>query len=497
MPLDYRESPIPMVTAAVAAEGSSAIALNPSITSRVVLATDDGYAIPTAITILSCLATTPELKEIIVLYPHDGLSDNNIAALKKLDKVISLEIPSKYMKAAISRDTKWNPLVQLRISYPELFQELRPELTGFIHMDSDTIAVRNVGNMLQDTMNHLELNERTLKYLGDIPMIPFFLATNLDKVWNGMYSDEKTISGGVVGWNLDAINKMSVSMSVLYELTNNKIPDFYKAEECYRLWEVLRNSDERDNIIKTLSELAELTTESELETYRQKLSSHSEDLQASAQIFVQFIKSIITFSEGYKKNDDFNRQVITLASSFVLDILINDSAPGNEQPQVPEYRTRIWEHNREEQIMSGFPWLELLQKWNFIMCYIFPQISDAKCPLQYIESVKCLYACHPELRDEILDEFKKICVMHFDDCIKPWNKKFSELAKEYPELYKIMAIYGYYCSQLSEFDSLDEWKMFFASAWVECISDGHSDCWPAIKNADDVREVLKTCKPSI
>ncbi len=493
IPAEYKEQPVPVAAVATTLTADSSVAeLNPSMTDRVVLATDDGYAIPTAITILSCLATTKELEEIIVLYPHDGLSDNNRAALKKLG-VTLLEIPEKYMDEAKRRSTKWNPLVQLRISYPELFQELRPDLRGFIHMDSDTIAVRDLKDLSQVSITHLELNEKTLGFLGDMARIPFFLAARL-KIFGG----EKHISGGVVGWNLEAINKTSISMSVLYELGNNKLQNFYKTEECYKLWEILRNSGERDEVIRVLRELAELTTKSDLEEYETKLSSASEDVQASAKFFVQFIKSIITFSEGHKKNDDLNHQIITEASRCVLDFLIDDSAPANQWAEIPRGRTMTLINYTEEDVMGSQPWQELPQRWNFVISHICPRIMDTKYPLEHENDINSAYALDPKMKTEMLDEFKEIHVMHFDWCIKPWNQKFLERAKEYPELYKIMAIYSYYCSQLSdEFDNSDEWKMFFASAWIECVTSGHSDCWPKIKDADDVREALRSFKPSI
>ena len=459
----------------------------------IVLATDDGYAVPTAATILSIEETTPDPKNVIVL--SYKLSKKNKCALKNLSNgttnVIVQRIPMQYIKDAKKCSTTWNVLVQARIFYQEIFNELNSNpqflekiggtpIEYFIHIDSDTIVVRNLLSILESST----IYSNTCFSSTDLC---FISRRRLDEEYiNG-------VSGGVVIWMLEAVNKLGSTImrdKLRESIDRNLYLNFYRNDKCYQLWSILRDSDDRDTLIKSLRVLETLDL-SKLDEFisKIKMEKHSAEFVSFIEIFSELNKVFGNLIAG-KINEILN-YLIEESSEEKKDLSHMNRASGMEIKIIQTNPT-------EEEVMSKCLVSFFSHRYNFIMKYIFPKLDKTPqdelsewglCGYPQITSYKDLLMelCkkYPQTVAEIIKEFNEIVVMHFDMCYKPWEPRFRELAREDHELYKIASIYSYYIYKLCNFDKIDQWKTSFSNILKEYEE-------PDIIERDEITEILRS-----
>ncbi|MBR1734954.1 MAG: hypothetical protein IJ730_05860 [Alphaproteobacteria bacterium] len=477
----------------------------------IVMSTDNGYAIQTGASIVSLEKTTPEDKKVIVL--SNKLSAMNRQALENLSdphtRVVVEEIPQKYLEAAEEYRTEWNILSQVRLFYQEIFNELNKnqeflkkidlQNTGihyFIHMDSDTLMIRNLFEIFKS-----------------LPSYSCFASTNLNFLSMARLGQEVNfpgantkgdISGGLIIFFLDNLNacKESVIENAKKCKEENIYLSFYNNDESYQMWKILCDSKNRSEFIKLLNELKtkDPTKLDEVLNARLVLNDKltGEEKEKLTNDYYSFIRHFITLAEEYV-------DVISEKMEEIIDFFICESCENKKDRSCViaakgksiDYRLP---NPTEEMVFSSyFSTFQLPEKFNFIMKYVFPQID--KTPLEYLAEVtldfpsidsftgiaKELLFRHPELIEEINKNFCEMVMMHFDVCEKPWTPRFATLAKQDIGLQKIIKIYASYVAQLQGFDGLETMKKHFDSVLKKRIK---------IMTPKDICNLLRSIRPA-
>lgn len=345
----------------------------------IVMGTNDKYAEPTAVCITSLKGSTPDDKSVIVLY--NELSDENIKLLEGLSdshtKVATHLIDNKIQQQAQEFSTDWNILVQERLFYPEIFDEINQEseflkkigvdsVRYFIHLDSDTLVFRDLFIILGHVPEFLKGKDEIKKRIS-------FASANLHTVSiHALEEYQKKginnlsgISGGVVVWDLDALDleeqKLSMiarSEAIYNHLYNNKI--------IFSMYKILAEKKRSDLVEK----IQLIRTEPEkLSDIIKQSKENTEDISEFFENFSK-IKSLLENAEklGASSSEEFWEYLYLLAT---------DEEEINRIMRCIDFEKKKEDFNpTEESVMTRFPNAFVPEKYNFVMKNIFPEIDD-------------------------------------------------------------------------------------------------------------------------
>lgn len=427
----------------------------------IVMATDDVYARYTAASIVSIKGSTPDSKSIIVLY--NNLSNTNIEQFEKLvdpnTKIVVQRIDADILEQAQKFSTDWNILVQVRIFYQEIFNRLNRNadflakvgvnhIRYFIHLDSDTLILRNLFSIFDYVSQPFCFASANLQFVSLFRLEEYKRDVNA-------YGP----SGGVVVWDLDEINRQSKNLlSVAQEIKAYRC--LYNNTHTHRMLKMLCNAELRPAIIERIKQLIE---ETNIENKEGFIKGEIAKEPAQANEFFMHLSEIhqkLQETEPKTTLEEFLNYLIDITSdeekrARIIDE-INTEKGNNHNPT-------------EEVVISKFaPRVYVPERYNFIVKNLFPE-TDATSLKDFkswnmvdnrINSYTTLLREHlsriPDIKREIVDEFNNIVVMHFDVCHKPWSLKFEELAKVNPVLNNIIFIYRLFEYGISKPDSSAE-----------------------------------------
>ena len=414
----------------------------------IVMGTNDGYINPTAASIMSIKGSTPDDKSIIVLY--NELSAENAALLERLSdsstKIVTRKIDENIKRRAEEFSTDWNILVQERIFYPEIFKELNADgeflqkigLEGpvnyFIHLDSDTLVLRN----LFDIYGHFYLD----KYFASVNL-ETVSCKRLEAYLNG-YVEPTCISGGVVVWNLEALNRDGKFLSYYAkDMKNNNYID----EGFLNMCRELLDDQKRDKIVEKIRFIVD-NPEKQEEVYRDNIVS-------------DFFKNLSKISASTKMSERYLKLIENMATVPTALESVRRYVESDEK--MPENASEKIVLEEDVMIEVEHDPIILPEKYNFVMKNIFPEIHVKQLydevwefidkDLKSYADVLRKHLDIPGLHDDLVNNFNDMVVMHFDVSLKPWSLEFKELAKTNPSLQKIIDIYEIFKEGISDPDS--------------------------------------------
>lgn len=439
----------------------------------IVMSTDDGYAEPTTVSIVSVKCSTSDKKSIIVLY--NELSDENIKKLEGLsDKnttIITQKIDEDILKKAEEFSTNWNILVQERIFYPEIFSKLNKnkkflnkvgvnKIRYFVHLDSDTFVLRNLFDILGYIPENREVRYKSSDgAIRDIVETPCFASVphvvfrqRLEKgmQWGG-------ITGGVVVWDLDEIERTRINMV----LTAKKIKArklLYNNEHIFKIYNILIYSDKKEELVAKIKRIAEESKNLD-DVIKTEVARSSNIESRDIKVFFENLSKIKkSFEDAEKLGEvtfqEFWGHLYNVATGTKTRKRIDFNLRRSSN------RKKLNPNPTEEMVMKRFPQVFVSPRFNFCMRNIFPEIRVSSMSSLNKKNYLFILQRHllqiPGIEDELIDNFKNMVVMHFDVSLKPWNLEFKELAKTNPSLQKIIDIYEIFKGGISDPDSTED-----------------------------------------
>ena len=423
----------------------------------IVMGTNDGYINPTATSIMSVKGSTPDDKSIIVLY--NELSAENIDMLEKLSDesttVVTRKIDEEIQERAKEYATSWNILVQERIFYPEIFEKLNADkgflnkigLEGpvkyFVHLDSDTLVLRNLFDIF-----------------GNISRKCCFASTNLKFVCPERIEliDAKVVgvSGGVLVWDLDELSKQKTSPAFVAE-REKAYYSLYNNKHVFAMYEILLKSKQKREIIEKIQRIIKEPDYLDIisKTVFPEFSDIKSFFEKFSKIKMLLEKAELLGATTFKEFWSYLYEVAIEQETTKMDFVIKKAKEEEVYCTTPT----------EEEVFLRYPVEFLPEQYNFIVKNIFPKIDSTdlkevstwKYANEKVTSYTTLLQQHlliiPNIKDELSDSFNKMVVMHFDGCFKPWTNEFQELAKDNPSLQKIIDIYKIFEEGITDPDS--------------------------------------------
>ena len=427
----------------------------------VIMGTNDKYAEPTAASITSLKGSTSGDKSVIVLY--NELSDKNMKLLESLSdshtKVITHLIDKKIQQQAQEFSTDWDILVQERLFYPEIVDKINQDsefleeigvdhVRYFLHLDSDTLVLRDLfsilGHVPEKWICFASANLHTVSIHA------------LEKYTKNGTNNLVGVSGGVVVWDLDALDREEQKPSMVAQseaaynyLYNNKI--------IFSMYKILAEKKRSD-----LAEKIQLIR-TEPEKLNDIIKQSKENTRDISEFFENFskIKGLLENAEklGASSSEEFWEYLYFLAT---------DEEEINRIVRCVDFKKEKKDFNpTEESVMTRFPNAFVPEKYNFVMKNIFPEIDNTdKDELEtwpvdsYTTLLKQLLGAKSSdtegtVEDILVKNFNNMVVMHFDVCKKPWSSEFRELAKNNSELQKIFDIYNIFKDGIYGQDSVE------------------------------------------
>lgn len=180
---------------------------------NIVLTCDDKYAQHAAVTIVSVVKNT---KRKVHFYVFDcGILPENLERLKRLDVGSNVLEVVQVQKIDVFENYKYQPYYSPAIMYRLAITEILPNLDKALYLDSDIIAVRDIG-LIWD----IDLGEKLLAGGDQTPFFPFKWL-EMNHIRFGIPLNEPYLSSGALLMNLRKMRIFKFSEKCIEILKNN------------------------------------------------------------------------------------------------------------------------------------------------------------------------------------------------------------------------------------------------------------------------------------
>lgn len=397
-----------------------------------VLATDNNFVAPTAVTIQSVKLSTPQSKIFVIIADTDVTQDSQQKLLSMADSnnqiiFLTLNNPQyqSYIDKAMKFKTKWHRLVALRLVYPEILQNVQIDnqpIQKFIHLDSDLYVLRDLSEFWNTSF--------PVGKLFISADCSFLHKNSLQKLQQGSQI-APYFSGGVVLWNFSGIRKKFSDLQKNLFLEDAKNLNTRKQLITHPLVY---------SLVQKIRHLYSDSHHSEAFTPKKFFNlSPSDQKKISSQIETDpdFIELKKQFPEYFSNTS----QKIAVICFIYHHGTQHDSRFAPEKYE--EWKEEVLSNEVTEETVFNPYSHKLPFRYNFLVKRVFTDIqSDPQPTSQSLEAIllpqflKC-----PEILATIKNEIQNMKILHFFAKLKPWSKESQKLIAQDPDRYQMLQFY--------------------------------------------------------